>query len=560
MGIAEDKLKQILKDEELLIKNSCPPEGSLFVLIELIRSLDYNMFILSHDVEVKDKKLLEEKYNFGWSLAFCTFYKDFQLTDSVPLFAFDDNDKKWIDNIIQRAGCIGICKQFLDYCKAEVFKLKNERNNFLFYSTQENLGIEYFERLSLVHYHTLIEKILDSKREEILNRLPEMRLKLKSHVEVYHQDFLTYKATPEIDEFYSSLGYLYMMTTQVIDDFDENDCFGGIKYKEYLDCLQQIFKSAIMHRDFCMAIAEKTSHRIYLRNILTHCFLINDYVKIFGKYMEWDENKTKDILSVFTLNKDNIDYHLSSPKVSPPPFIQLGENTRLQSSHGSLNMPIFFLNRELKRKFQKDYFLAVNNREKRFREQLYSLFPDEKIIKIYDCINIKSDHLVTDIDAIMFDNEARTLGLFQLKWQDTFSSSMKERFSRINNLIPKSVEWIDKILNWISTTDQEDLLKTLKINSKWNKVEHIHLFIISKNHVHFSNNNLDERAIWASWYQTIEAVSKVKSFNNSDLIGSFAASLKFFSPEIRKERDSRPSFKNFEIKLSNYKMKFKFNS
>jgi len=43
--------------------------------------------------------------------------------------------------------------------------------------------------------------------------------------------------------------------------------------------------------------------------------------------------------------------------------------------------------------------------------------------------------------------------IFQLKWQEMYGASMKERYSRINNLYPKVVEWIDKVESWINESD-----------------------------------------------------------------------------------------------------------
>lgn len=489
METPDNLLYKVLEIEKAKILPSYPSEDAIFVLIEIIRSLDFHAFMLGHNIDVPDKELLMEKYDFGWSLPLSIFYNAFELTDNIPLFKFNYKDKEWIDVLIQHSGRIELAKQFLDYYKAELYDLKNEGTNFIFNCLFENLGIEYYERLSLAYYHSVMDNILAPKSKDVIDRLPKMRETLKGIVSVSNEDFITYKATPEIDEFYSSFGYLYLMTMQVIDDFDENDSFGGTKYKDYLDCLQQLFKSAIMHRDCCMALAEKTSHKIYLRNILTHCFLLNKYVKNFSDYMDWDEKKTTEVLSAFILNKENFKHHLNNPKVSPPPFIQLGENTMMRSSYGCLKMPIFFLNRELKRKYPKEYFNAVNKREVRFREQLYSLFPEKKIIKINGSRNLKAESLITDIDAILFDIEAKSLGLFQLKWQDTFAASMRERFSRINNLIPKSIEWIEKILTWISNNDSKAVLKTLGIDTIVDNIDNVYIFIISRNHVHFSNQS-----------------------------------------------------------------------
>ncbi|HUB59477.1 MAG TPA: hypothetical protein VL978_02180, partial [Puia sp.] len=234
-----------------------------------------------------------------------------------------------------------------------------------------------------------------------------------------------------------------------------------------------------------------------------------------------------------------------------PPFFELGDNLLVRSSHGCLDMPVFFLNRELKKRYKKDYFNAVNNREARFKKELYSLFPD-RILKVKENIVIDVNDKRTDIDAIVFDPHLKILGLFQLKWQDAFSTSMQERFSRISNLIPKSVEWIEKIAAWIDTNNAGSILDRCKISDNDHLINDIYLFVLARNHVHFSDQALDKRAIWASWYQVIEASAKVKDLRHSDPIGEFAAKLQFFSPGNRKSFEENKSIQDFDYNIGRY--------
>ena len=553
MSSAEIHLKAILSTETSRLRKSYPSKDVIFPLIEIIRSLDYNHFILSHHTDSESAFLLE-KYKFGWSRAFAEFYKDLNLSDNIPLFLFNRPEREWVDSIVQHAGSIGLCGQLLDYCKANLMTVKKGINTFTFRPLYEDIGTEYFERLSLAFYHSVTGKILEHKSTPLMQQLPEMRKKLKEIISVINNNFIQYKATPEIDLFYSTFGYLYLMTTQVIDDFGEDDFFGGIKYRRYIDFAQDLFKAIIMHRDCCMAAEIKTSYQVFLKDILTYAFSKNSFINNYSRYTGWSKEEIDQILSCFTLGKENIDYHLCHPSVSAPPYITLGQDTMMRSAYGSIDRPVFFLNRELKRRFPKDYFNAVNNREKRFRDQLYSMFPNDRIIKVNGNINIKSGKLVTDIDAALYDKERKSLGLFQLKWQDTFSASMKERYSRITNLIPKSVEWIDKIIHWISTGDVNTIARTLKLESKIDNIENIYLFVLSRNHVHFTNEKLDDRAIWASWYQMFEASAKIKDPTNSDPIGELAAILKVSNPEKRKLLERLPEIRDMHFKFSKYKV------
>ncbi|MEX0314169.1 MAG: hypothetical protein AB3N18_08325 [Allomuricauda sp.] len=493
-----------------------------------------------------------QKYRFGWSLAFSKFYENYQPQHNIPLFAWEPELREWIDSVIQHAGSIELCKQFLDYAKADLVTVTNEGHSFNFRYKSNTTPYEYYEKKSLEYYFSTVSKHLEEKSKMIVEGVEEMRKSLQTIVKVEHNEFMSYAATPKIDEFYSKWGYLYLMTTTIVEDFAEDDKFGNHVYKDYLDFVEGIFKTGIMHRDCSMALAKKTSHKIYLRNILTYTFNKSSFVKRYSDYMSWPEEKTAEILSAFTLTPENYEFHLKHPGATVPPYFQLGHDTIMRSTTGCLDKPLLFLHRELKRKYHKDYFEAVNEREQRFKNQLYSLFPWDSILKLPDNINIKIGSRSTDIDGVLYDTERSILGLFQLKWQDVFATSMKERFSRITNLIPKSVEWIDKIEDWTKSNDEKTILNSLKIPKEHKEIKEIYLFVISRNHVHFTNQALDNRATWASWYQVIEACSKIKDLSNSNPIGELALKLRMFYPEERRTREENPTLKKLSFRFSKY--------
>ncbi|WP_228237711.1 hypothetical protein [Allomuricauda sp. M10] len=560
MKTPEQILLDILENETARLNSDCPKDINLFAMIEIIRSVDYHSFILSHNPNDPGDTFLLQKYRFGWSLAFSQFYKNYHLQDNIPLFAWEHDLREWINSVIQHAGSIELCKQFLDYAKADLVKVENDGHTFNFKYKRSTTPYEYYEKKSLEYYFSTVNKHLEEKSRLIVEGVKKMRKELETIVNVEYEQFMSYTATPKIDEFYSKWGYLYLMNTTVVEDFAEDDKFGNHSYKDYLDFVEDIFKVGIMHRDCSMALVEKTSQKIHLRNILTYVFSKSSFVKLCSEYMKWSEEKTTDILSAFTLSLENFQFHLQHPGATVPPYFQLGNDTIMRSTVGCLDKPLLFLHRELKRKYHTDYFEAVNKREQRFKEQLYSLFPEKKIVKVSDNINIKIGSRKTDIDGVLYDTERSTLGLFQLKWQDAFSTSMKERFSRISNLIPKSVEWIDKVEDWIKYNDKKTILSSLKIPKEYSDIEEIYIFVISRNHAHFTNQKLDNRATWASWYQVLEACSKVKDPSNSNPIGELALKLRMFYPEERTKREENPIPSNLSFKFSKFKVNIQQNS
>lgn len=552
----QDILNEILACEKQRIRASYTSSDVVFPLVEIIRTLDYHSLVLKAKLDSPDQALLFDKYLFGWALAFQVFYENLRLDDNIPLFSFEKKDREWVDQIVQHAGSLQITSQYLDYCKAELVRLESHDNeNFFFHYLHMDFGSEYYERLSTDHYFSVVSKVLEEKNDYLVQNLPAIRRELTDIVEVWHEKFISYKATEQLDIFYKQLGYMSLMTNQVVDDFDEDDAFGGIPYRKYIDQVEYGYRAALMHRDCCMELAAKTSYAIDLRDILSYGFSLTAFIDSLASYTKEKPEVLREVVSCLSINKDNFQFHLAYPGVSAPLYFQLGNDTSMRSVCGCLDKPVLFLNRELKRKYPTEFFNAVNRRESRFRKELYDLFPDDQIIKVHQNTIIRTQNGDTDIDAILFDTSRNVLGLFQLKWHDSFSTSMKERFSRITNLIPKAEEWIEKVTTWLKSTDSNSILKNLRINDNTRQhIDDVYLFVIARHHVHFTNQQLDERAIWASWFQLLEAHAKVKGQNKQNPIGELAAKLNFFSPELRRKREQPRRPLEFELNFSKYKI------
>jgi len=554
MNNPREKLESILLEEEKKIRLSYSSKNMVFPLIEIIRSLDYHTCILGTETNDETKSELLELYKFGWSQAYKTFFKEFNLTDRIPFFEFEKEQREWIDSTIQYSGSIQFCKKFLNYHKADLLDLMSEgKDTFKFSYLVDRNGIEYFDRISLKYYHSLMNKVLEPKRILLLKKMPEIREQLFSIVSAFQNIFIQYKATKEIDLFYSKLGYHHLMTTQVIDDFNEDDSFGNLKYKDFLDVVELSIKNAKMHRDCCLTLCQKTNYKVNLRNILSYGFGSKSMFQLASQNLNWDEDKVREAFSGLLLSKENYHYHLDHSGCTSAPYFELGPGTWMRSTFGCIDMPVFFLNRELKRKYESDYFKAVNRREERFRNQLYSFFDQPQIITVKENINIKKRGKIhTDIDAVIYDKERKVLGLFQLKWQDPYSKSMKERFSKISNLIPKSIEWIEKINTWLTNNETKEILKTCNLEN--DEINEVYLFVIVRHHVNFTNQKLDKRANWCSWFQLIEASTKVKDLSNSNPIAELSAKLSFFSPEERLKREDSLQLDKYEMNFSKYKV------
>jgi len=525
-----NKLQSLLLLEAKRIENSTEADH-LTSVIQIIKTIDYQ-YQFNFGFGYLDAIQKLGKYEYGWGYVFSLFYKKY-VGELKTKNILKKNIIDWADSVVYLAGGIELCNQALSFEKAGLMQISLENhNNFRFAKIFEN-DHEKYELISLQYSHYKKSIKFEERLQLLEKETPKVRNELINYISVCKKNGINYDLPTRLSEFYTESAFLLVNSTVTLDDFEEDDKFGGITYKDFINFVYYVQKAAIIHRDCCVALTNNNrtlSMRKILTQILDQRSIINQYCVATG----FPYQKVMKLVECFTLNENNIETHLGYPKPIPAPFVKIKDDKLIISTYGCLKNPVYFLNRELKRKYPDDFFNAVNRREIRFRNQLYDIFKQDSFIKIHDNVIIKGPNgkIITDIDAVIFDKKSKSLGLFQLKWQDNFTTNFKERRSRISNLIAKSIEWIDKVDGWVKTELHKDALKILKINGE-KSISKVHLFVISRNHVHFTNTELDDRATWASWFQVEEAADTVFVESSGDQILDFVNKIEKLSPKKR---------------------------
>ena len=497
-------VKQVIENETLKIMGTFSGP-SYHAIQHILRRLDFIMLFYSDapGKTVQEVEELREFYNYGWAPALKPFYNDLDINIFEPFPEMYKEAMNWADGIMQFSGKIAFLNQLVEYEKADLIKLSSpKKDEFAFSYIVDNAGLEYYDNKSRDFFKDMIveQMIQEKKKKDNLNE-EEIKIKLREIIRNPKGKYISYDATPEIDDYYKKKGHYFILKLQGYDDFGENDVFGGIEYWKYLDLVETIVGVAIMHTEACLELT-KINPNVDLQNLLTYTYYKDKTLDIYKNYFGTTQSEIEQIFSCITLNKENFNYYLECPAASLPMYVQVSDNMLVRLISGCLGNPFELLNRELKRKFEKDYFEAVNNREKRFRDELFYLFPHDNVIKIPKGVDINIDGKKTDIDAILFDTKTMTLGLFQLKWQDPFRKSMRERFSRISNLFSKASEWVEKVEYWLINSEPKSILETIDIKKYYSGevyLKEVHIFVLSRNNINFTNvNGLDDRVAWGT--------------------------------------------------------------
>jgi len=288
----------------------------------------------------------------------------------------------------------------------------------------------------------------------------------------------------------------------------------------------------LKHLDFSKILKKRHPH-LELSNLLT----VHQEKRVLAGYLasalDISVTVAEQCLRVLTLTH-NDKPQLTLPKGPPAPLVELGREHVLNSVAGCLNSPFDFMSTSLRQKYPSDCDRAVSLREKAFRGQLYSLFPQRGIICVPTQVKIRDgSRVLTDIDAAIFDLRNNVAGLFQLKWQEPFGPSVRARESRKRNFLVQTGVWIDQVLSFLQTVSPRDVADSFGL--KLTDAEHIknfRLFIVGRNFSHFSGDTApDERAAWGLWPQILRLAAE--EYDYADPVTSLYHQLRRTSPFLK---------------------------
>jgi hypothetical protein len=314
--------------------------------------------------------------------------------------------------------------------------------------------------------------------------------------------FIGYNASPEIDGYYQQWGLLATARMSGQDAFDDAVTFGGLPFGVYKAAVSALVGWSIKHVNFALLLADQYPD-LLLQNLVTVTWDIDKTTSNLARALDTTSAEASQALMVLEVNPLNVkDVCLNGH--SPPPLIRAAEQQFIKPVSGFLLEPFQCMLRSLRVQWRQDWDRNVNEREARFRDDLFHLFPQDCLIKTPKSVPLKRNgRKLTDIDAVVFDKRNGLLGLFQLKWQDAFGHSMRERAAKLNNFYREVEGWIETVTAFLGATPQEEINRTFGLPNL-SQPANCHLFIVSRYFAHFSGNTTpDRRAAWGVWPQVL---------------------------------------------------------
>ena len=526
-----NELNDFVKQENLRLKHSFPNASefnidSRMAILELTRSIDY-FYCRPLITSQGNPKDIDKLYKAGSSHSLALFVDENTNQHLSPLYPTTENSKNWADSCILYAGRLVYLYNLLELDHDGIVSLEYVSNNHYRIILNSNVDVEAFDVADQMWLRYFSAKQDHERRTYLNNQLNKIAAKMQKLVYTWCGHFIGYDTTPAIDTHFEEAGILWARTLDGQLELPGEAMIGGHPYYAYRAAVGLMCGRALKHLNFACELFRKHSN-LDLRNLLTIWCEKKQLEEYFCHCLDVDSNTARNLIKVLTLNCEYLDSFKSVPCAPLPPFIQISANHLIMSLAGCLSTPFWFILRKLRKSFRKDWDRVVGYREKLFRNDLYTLISLPYVQIVQKTVRIKyQGNELTDIDAVAYDKKNKVLVLFQLKWQDPFGNSMRERRSRAKNLILEANRWVSTIHRWINNVSQETIVSTvgLKARSKKQGIDKIELVVLSRHHMRFTTaEELSYAATWGTWPQFCRLIIEESDPNN--LLGSVIAKLR----------------------------------
>ena len=526
----------------------------VFKLLELTKCIDHCFVTFSFVTPKKSKdykvlSILYQKFTTGWyDLLNLIIAKETSINLSLKISS-NKEQIIWANSVFTKAGNIGnlkrmiALKQTTDFIKCSIVKNKIKFEIYGKKNGAELVEAEQQRRMGQNIYNDNLDLLV-----------PEQHLNLLLEGNVYSSDLSTiqYHKNDSVEEYYRAKGESYAKALLGFDSFSDESIFNGIHYKSYKKIVTCLISRCLKHLDLCFHYQKKTNYQLInpwdtYPQITTNEHLIDE----LALETKLDPEYVFSIIQVICLTRDKLDKMKFQPGYAPPSIIQFGSGSFLLSMMGNLSNPFVYLNKCLHHLFEKDRQIAVSSREDMFKRQLYDAFSD-KIVKIQQSFKLRENGKdLTDIDAVIFDEENQTLFLIQIKWMDDWGTDMYQRSSMKRNYVEKVEKWITTIDKYIEKRGRKHLFESLNLNI-WNNNTSIHYVILGKHFSHFSDYTLPINTLAVSWAGLLEILHVNPPFRSSLKMLAAYLDSNYFDKALRQIRSR---IKPMNIELGGYKIK-----
>jgi len=510
--------------EEFAVLNSIKSsaEQNLRALCEFWDVYDKQRFFISaigiydrlfvDSIQQKNKEAIKPFYDriiqYSYPVFIRLFYSpEFETLPGVALKPLDEERRTLYSKLIYSCGIIGWIQSLIESVKAGYLKYTSFFKHIRITFREVYHWNEYIEQEYLTWYSETIVRLQQNEYDQLFARLEGILDKISRSVFIWRDQFMGYSTDIETEAFFNEHAYLDAKQSIDWDMFPYECLFGSVCYGEIVQAIIDFSGYSIKHI-YCASTLINLHPELIDENLHICFFTEEDLTALIAKNQVTDVENAKMILDMLSLTPDNRDY-FEHAKTLCAPLIKVSQHQYIRSSKGFLDGAFKFALFKLHESYRNDWDRNVNTREDVFREQLYSLFDNERFLCVPHTILIESNgEARTDIDATVIDKFTGEIALFQLKWQDPADYSSFTLRSKASNFYIQTEKWLTVVRKWLENCDEAELASKMGIKKKHVRKDKVIIFVLGRHHGNYSRfSKPNSGCAWVQWYQLLQSIT-----------------------------------------------------
>jgi len=290
-----------------------------------------------------------------------------------------------------------------------------------------------------------------------------------------------YGATEEVDS------HFFVEVLPVIDDFRSDagihpsTNFGKFTGSDVLEVTALLLSFFRKHVTFGL-LAKKHFPEISVRESFTIWGPKEELIDAVCSGTRVPRARVRAVIKTLTLTADDLRHLENETTPLLPMLIDLGNGYFLKPVSCLMKNPLAGFQKISQWRNPSTRNVVSASREAWFRQELYSLFGGSRYLCVPGNVVLRDGaKRLTDIDAAIFDRTTGELALFQLKWQDYATNSIKELRSKARNLASEIDMWGERVNEWIFRTAPKDVAQALRLKLRGpERISAIFLFGLSR--------------------------------------------------------------------------------
>jgi len=354
---------------------------------------------------------------------------------------------------------------------------------------EENAYQGWLSGLALLQLQETSDRLVDMK--------DEVAAKIDGYTGVDRGWSIKYDPDEETIAYHQAFAEIYAAGTPEAETFPDtarfnSRSFGSLKSTS----VRQLGR--VLHHVACATRLKATTPGLQLRNLLTIFARKEDIFKLWNSE-ENDPDWTRRIVDAMTLDANSAREIEAEFEIPVPYYIDIGKDFVLLPLFGGLLNPHAGMVHHLRRHYRKDWDRSTNSRERALRRELPSVFPSPRYRVPDRNTNLRrgDGSSITDIDAVILDDETGELALVQLKCFDIYGRSLKERDSRRKSILEANT-WVEKVTKWVAGRSSRDVARAIGLKGGGDSPPEI--VVLTRRTMMFTRETgYDKRAHWFSW-------------------------------------------------------------